>query len=145
MTPPMTDLNELLGRVEAATGPDRQLGALILEELTGVSVERVGDPWGVWTVNETPILHCPFVDPAASLDAALALVERVRPGALWRVGSFEGRCSARIAEYDPQGRATVLVNVIGKTAPLALLAALLRSLLAGQTPEPSLDLNEGES
>lgn len=109
----MTDLNELLERCKAATGPDRGLDYDI-DKVLGLNYDF-------------------FIRPrfTASIDAALDLVERmlpdtVRPGfqqnpdrswsaAILRVQPDENECPADTAP----------------TAPLAILTALLQALNSG--------------
>jgi hypothetical protein len=95
-----TDLAALLARVEAAEKPSEELDALILCAVAapaGAFVEqsRINGAWCVYTAPDRlwerssrggwwrrdgwPL--------TASLDAALALVERVLPGAQWMVAS----------------------------------------------------------
>jgi hypothetical protein len=75
----MTDqLKELLERVEKATGPDREIDVWLLALL--------GDkesPWGIGDIEYAltdPELTCDPPTYTVSLDACLALVERVLPG-----------------------------------------------------------------
>ena len=81
----MTDLHSLLTRVEAATGPDRQIDCLL-------DCLRTGREFIEWTADTGIVgyrfkhhtlgweLGCWRVGYTASLDAALALVEEMLPG-----------------------------------------------------------------
>lgn len=122
MTNTPAQLSELVDRVEAATGPDRFLDARIRATLE---------------MPEQPVLtDCPAY--TASIDAALALVERKLPGWFWRGGhvpSFHWTgtrnvdCWAHLSRTDAsncdkEDEATGWCN----TVPLALVAALLHAL-----------------
>ena len=62
----------------------------------------------------------------ASLDAALALVERVLPGWDFTVKRFGMRANVEVFENNGKG----YEYASGKTPALALLAALLKALIA---------------
>ena len=133
----MTDLatlRSLRERVIAATGADREIDTVVWLTLTpGVTRRKTHVPH--WkrpydideTRDETGLL---IVVPAytASLDAAVALVERCLPDAVWKV----------MTDYGDLRRATVFRTCDGvghsqedaETPPLALLAALLSALIA---------------
>jgi hypothetical protein len=107
----MSDLASLLEKVRSAQGPDRALDW------------HVADATG----------HESFV-PAytASIDAALALVERKLPG--WRVamytdGEGKGPCCLALRGDEP-----VKANCQAPTLPLAILAAMLTALITQETP-----------
>lgn len=121
MTP---TISSLLSRVRAARGPDRELDARIDAALFGGRAARdfTGD------------------DPApcytASIDDAVALVERALPG--WRFRSMEEAGAVRL-EGATNGDWLVVLwecrragggtrKQVGKTLPLAILAALLSAL-----------------
>jgi hypothetical protein len=109
----MSELEGLLKRVEAASGPDRELDADVLA--------GVGIPGG-WTLDRVTGESKP-VPVTGSIDAALALVSRVCGNVSWRVGN------------KPSGRGfcylgTDLVEHDGATPILAILAALLKAKIA---------------
>lgn len=147
----MSDLAELLARVEAAKGPSRLLDAKITVALNirPEWVRRAYPAEPLWIDHRDPrfepvirihttgkrrsVGHPPLEEYAAytaSLDAALALAERVRPGAcvLMQITpartlvNLHTRPLGLIGNWQPLASA--------KTAPLALLAALLKSLIA---------------
>lgn len=144
--PDAAALTDLLERVEKAEGADRELDALICEALFGVEVDRVGSPasWGVWSMELTrPDLDGPesvfdrLAPYTGSLDAALALVERCLPDHQWLVrqrheGAPFGRgYFANVPTGWPGERQHF--DAYGRTAPLALLAAMLKALISQET------------
>jgi hypothetical protein len=136
----MSDLAELLARVEAATGPDRKLDCALYCATAESPFENyypdcvlavLGGFRARLEIEDVPKL-------TASLDAALALVERVRPEASVLMGlrqSAETRPWARVNGVTRSG-----ADPVAETIPLALLAALLRALLAS----PATTSCEGE-
>ena len=117
MTPTQTDL---LRRVREAVGPDRELDADIARWQGWTSRDTEND-WHdlVWCRPDGQ--PCPLRSYTASLDDALELVERARPGTWWsvsvdRTGGYEGRISAEGHLFIEEGLAT---------PALALVAALL--------------------
>ena len=104
-----TDLADLLARVRAATGSDRDLDAAIADRLDQGGRGADVPPY------------------TSSVDACLDLVDRVLPGWHWHVG------------YGPQGVVPYAALANGParheasapTVPLALLSALLAAKLAG--------------
>jgi hypothetical protein len=137
------DLADLLARVEAAEGPNFELECSIFEALAmptewfGSPVTshfRMGGGYGFNTSDGFRHLDC-LKAPAytASLDAALALVERVKPG--WGVrmdihpGSTEASVEPRWKSLDvPRDQSFWAATL--PTPALALLAALLKALIA---------------
>lgn len=126
----MNEIEGLIERLEKATGPDRELDAHLLGYF-GWRTDGFGraiDPDGL------PCLTIP--DLLASLDAALALVERVRPGAWYRLG-----CGRNHPDEPLYGAQLLLPDVPGDedgavigegeheaSLALAVLIALLRTL-----------------
>lgn len=128
MNPPAAAaLPDLLRRVEAAKGADRELHYLIWGALQGVRQSVPADLGFYRGSLRYPDWEVGGPSVTASLDAALALCERTLPGWEWARGMdgemvlFKGYWTDRHV-----GRA--------KTPALALLSALLRALIA---QEPS--------
>lgn len=117
----MTDLSELIERVEKATGPDRELDAAI--------AAHFDLPYGPRPVGGSEWLSAHFT---ASVDAALELVERELPG--WRPNVWLGRAGwdAEIEYPEPRredGRTYFAIRC-DKPMPngaLAIILALLRA------------------
>ena len=136
----MTDLQELLARLEAAQEADRVLDAALYCALLApdckASISRPGfvaitdDDPSRWRYNEAQ--HY-----TASIDAALALVERALPGAWWTLRHAGGAPPSgfAIAElYRPEWR----YDASGPTPAIALLIALVRAKIAeASTPAPT--------
>lgn len=130
---------ELLERVEAATGPDRELDRDILKALPTPT-----DGWGsVWPEHitwDSLTLLSPWAAPiTASIDAAVALVEKMLPGRdvnleIGNVGA-DRVTDAYISGADGyfEEPKTPDAHGYGITPALALCAALLRALAAKDT------------
>lgn len=145
----MSDLKALLERVKAATGPDRTIdrdlsvlpgGPNFVKERDGhIAYFRHSDtdergrtmafasgPTGsdFDGLNESA---WPFY--TASIDAALALVERMLPGWPWVASSLGEEDCPSAAVTTPDGDFDDF-TCSAATPPLALLAALLSALIA---------------
>lgn len=134
------DLTALLERVRNATGPDRRLNIYLHVLLNNDG--RLGDYASVDEYANSAI-QLGWNTPAytASVDAALALVERVLPGcglAIDREPPAKGGAAAGaavngwIGEDGPDGRAWEHFDATGPTFPLAILTALLLALTSNQ-------------
>lgn len=147
----MTPLSALLIQIEGATGPDRELDCLIWAEMNGRDVRwdgkmalarsrrpphdecRLGtiDPGRVQR-NFSEAWHKPPISPyTGSTDAAIALVEQRLPNSDWDLDR------TIMEDGAPQFGCRIFVagklgNHAGEavTAPLAILSALLRTLIA---------------
>jgi hypothetical protein len=135
-------LQELRERVRAATGPSRHLERTIFAAVTsGIYTDEDNRPL-VREFGPTTLAPIPFT---SSIDAALALVERVLPGWAWNLCNrdplllTEKDCkaySACLADKETRGGPepwTIDRDVYegeGVTAALAILDALLSALIA---------------
>lgn len=134
----MGDLRELLERVEKATGADRELDSAIFSALVDPRRENAYWIWqgsrpqgsperapaDYWDTRHTPTI-------TSSIDAALALMERMLPGAFWLIG--KGKTTALEKMFACQlmfGTDEIIGEGEAETAPLAILAALLRAFIA---------------
>ena len=144
----MTDLPSLIARVEAASGPDRELD---------FDVWRIDGPYVRWDEHGCAVDFdgdaVAFIDPGQhsrnfylasdyedvvprvteSLDAVVALAERVKPSWRWAVTNADGP-----NRWPAQGELWIGDHeYIGKHAypTLALLLALLRAVQAQQNKE----------
>lgn len=122
-----SELRALLADVERATGPDRELDARIYGTIMGLRVERRGpgeiyvwdDSNGTPECAETAATVTPYT---ASLDACLALQERVLPGWKWMIDTETGETI--VFEHNPEG---VFGQFSDTLTPL--LAAVLKALI----------------
>ena len=103
----MTDISELIERVKAATGPDRELDE---------AIRFYFDPKGSRYYSENSAY-------TASIDAALALVERVLPEHDWILGHTNGGLTIH-CQLGPDADKMAF----GDTPALAILLALLTAL-----------------
>ncbi len=116
MTSPSPSLDEMISRVEAATGPDRELDMLIHD-----------------TLREAKLLPGVAFWPnlTASLDAALALTNRVLPGWTWDCGAEsygDARAGAWARVYPKGLMSKGSGNHYALTPALALILATLKAL-----------------
>lgn len=117
----MTTLQDLLTRVEAATGPDRPLDADIHRMVHGIGERGVV----LWTDV------APYVE---SVDAALALVDRLLPGCVYQMGTMQSGIEGGWAQIwladSTEGGDCFSTDSKRFALPLAILAALLKALIA---------------
>ncbi|KQT08490.1 hypothetical protein ASG40_11455 [Methylobacterium sp. Leaf399] len=116
------ELRALLARVEGATGPDRRLD---YEVFVAFAVQGHANPW----------------DPeqghfyTVSIDDALALIERVLPSASVEMEIDPSWSARRACVVVDDGAAARGWSGPRTSAPLAILAALLKALLAQSDPQ----------
>lgn len=133
-------LTDLLARLEAAEGADRELDALICAALRylppdcreawaiGWEGEWRAGPGNVYLLTAVGKSGASFkaAPLTASLDASLALVERVLPENSWCISQEPtGRYGASLS-----GDHSGLLFEFGPTPALALLCALVKALIA---------------
>jgi hypothetical protein len=113
----MPDLSDLIARVEAASGPDRELD-LAIAEAAGVKHGHTCDDNGIIHPCWGNVLRY-----SASLDAAVSLV----PGGMaWTVLAISG---AEPATHSPSAVVS-RYHALAATPALALCAAALRARMA---------------
>ena len=98
-------LNELAGRIAAATGSDRELDVALARMFGG------GEP---------------APDYTASVDRCIQLVQAAMPGWAWHVGWN----ATGVLPYATLHQGDRLAEAAAPTVPLALLKALLKARLA---------------
>ena len=124
----MTTLKELAEMLDAATGPSRGLDRAVGIALAGWTATT--DQWGPALLVDgdryPDTSGSAFPDITSSIDAALALVERMLPGWDWALQKT-GKVST--CWLNPPG--THLGRTIhAATAPIAILKALVAALIA---------------
>lgn len=108
------DLTRLLARIESATGPSRDLDQDLYDLVwLGLDVPR-----------EEPLPHCPKF--TASLDAAIALCERVLPGCNYRV-EWQAKAATPERGWASFGKSGEQECAYGYTPALALCAAIIKA------------------
>lgn len=136
----MSDFVSLAERCERGSGPDRELDAAIMACFYTLDERFIGARWE--DTNE-PCLDTVWVDPAtdkwvstaaheftASLDASVALLERVLPLSSYVLNTLLTP-SAHVSAYENGQR--IGGSGAARTAARALLAAILRALAAKET------------
>ncbi len=132
---PHKELTGLLDRVKAASGPDRHLDALVEVQARRFAAyaagldDRTRAYWNGTIDGDVYDSSISYAAPryTASIDAALALVEKMLPGCMWRVQSDPKIGDTFYATLVPSYPAGASAGD-GATAPLAILAALLTAL-----------------
>lgn len=148
----------LLKRVEEATGPDSALDDALLELIRSpsLSLKQITEAGERGETVLSGVIWWNHGSPTASVDSALALVERVLPGWSYMLDTRpvkaadypEWRGNVRVRLYGPglvaasfevSAMAGHHSEAFGATPPLAVLCALLRAKLAqSETAEPKL-------
>jgi hypothetical protein len=134
----VSDLKALIERVEKATGPDREIDALVFGWLEGLK-RNDGTFWiGGRFQFEHPTKRHPngpaalYIDEAqvpeytSSLDAVVAMIERQMPGAEWSLTNLYGVALAEVPLNDSENSGEIARRPDGNMV-LALLTALLRA------------------
>lgn len=120
----MTDLKDLIAKCERATGGDRELDAAIATALDDWS-----EHWEAEDLHSEPKLFKDCDDYTSSIDAALALCERVLPG-IWYVLA-KGRLQASEPLFGCEmlfGSDEQIAIADGPTQALAIVIATLKAL-----------------
>lgn len=139
----MSDLSSLLKRVEAATGPDRELDAAIHvalsrtiatdDDLIYFSVPTKEDrcaPGTYWRKSRSGMSLRTSDLYTSSLDASLALVEEMLPGAEYQISTLYGIADVELPLNYAQSECIGRARREDGDVPLAVLSALLRALIA---------------
>jgi hypothetical protein len=128
----MTDLSDLITRLEGAEEADRELDARLYVELIArlrrpdiedmIAARAASHPdENVWLSGARDWQVPPFT---SSLDAALGLAERVLPGWWWVVSSTGGECAAEIGNLETPLADNIIAT--SKTPAVALVLAVLK-------------------
>ena len=129
-------LRKLESRISEAKGPSQELNADIWV-ITGGPSRRNYHYWrGCQPKGESPTVRNYALDRApnltGSLDAAIALIERVLPGAEWQVSTLYGRATAELPLNQSELNNGVFRD--DSNVSLALCLALIRALIAKESP-----------
>lgn len=117
-------LPELEKRLEEATGPDRDLDGALASIIAPHQVESDDGDWWWGPYNEQPVRVPEFT---SSIDAAVALAERVLPWWCWSVSlNDEGQYLCEIA---PKGCPGGGPDCEKQSPALALCLAIVRALI----------------
>lgn len=135
----MSEIEELLRRVNRAMGPSRELDIALECALPNLSLgehsHRPSSAKGMVTCNYPNGRSSTYVPRrfTLSIDDALSLVERAMPNASWSVRTtMEGLYAADVPFIKLKDmRPTPVTH---RTAPLAMLSALLTALIAQEQP-----------
>lgn len=114
------DLSALLGRVQAATGPDEALAA----DLCRLLISRPDYDQIAW------LPKLAFGDGVEALGAAVALVEQMLPGVEWKISSGVPAMVAPPSNHFQPWATVGRRSGVAPIASLAVLAALLSALIA---------------
>jgi len=124
----------ILNRLRSAESGSRELDAMIAVSLQ-IMPNNAFQPCasldaGTFGTGAHTFWRAP--EYTTSIDAALALVERMLPGGLWRVEKISGVLADQMnAPYwATAGKAGEQEAAYGKTAPIAILTALFTALEA---------------
>lgn len=117
--------SDLITRLSKLDAPDREVDAQI-DRALGLHVD-VGEFSGPWTRYPEPDHYRQTTPYTASVDAAIALAERMLPGWHWSIYDTDGvgRCNAQMERPDFTGAEDF--DGTGATPAIALLIALLRA------------------
>lgn len=130
-------LQDLLARVTQANGADRDLDTDLCAVLFGATPEATADMHRHLSRGLVPLggypepFHSERRNFTASLDATLALVERVLPGWDWIIQHTNGGLTIH-AQLGPKREGA---DAFADTPALALIAAMLSALIAQSSPQ----------
>lgn len=114
----MTDLTTLIAKLEAATGPDRELDAEI-----AIALDQIASR-DFWSIDYIKADMVPAV--TGSIDAAVALAARVLPGWGWSTQSFgEDGAQGKVWKHGWYDGAVIYAE--HSSPAIALVIAILRA------------------
>jgi hypothetical protein len=122
----------LLERMRSATGPDRELDRIIQVRIVngGTGAFETEQAWLVQAARDN------WNTPAytASVDAALALVDKTAPGWSFKLVRENGQYIFVVRDAPDLAKVAASAVSSKPTAPLAILTALLIAMYMGITP-----------
>lgn len=123
----MTDVKELIERLECATSPDRELDEAIAAAIVGATPQKqAGGRTSYYRGNMGVSIH-PIHLYTASIDAALTLVPR---GVYWRIGTANGLATCFVSEVA--GHRVTSQRSINNPAIALTIASLKARAAAGE-------------
>lgn len=127
-------LESLLERVRGATGPDRELDALIFAWANNLILVTVKNEYGNTDLRDRSGYQCPVPHDyvplyTSSLDACAALQAAKLPGSMEALWNMEEGPGARLL-IPVKNSEWKLIEATGNTVCLAWLAAILSALIA---------------
>jgi hypothetical protein len=133
MTLDASQLESLVARVEKATEGSREMDAEVHIACYGDGALDFGMPTGKGGSRVEFKYPHPYVlarSPhyTSSVDAAIALVEKMLPGCNWRIQRQQDRCHAIINREHAEKHFDIWVDQPGATPALALCGSLLRAI-----------------
>lgn len=127
MEAPMFEPMALLERVEKANGPDRDLERALYEHFCSHATQEFSE----WDARH---------DFTHSIDTAVALMAKELPDREWAAGDDrENRRCWALVDDDVWDEAMNRHEGFAKTVPLAIIAAMLRALIAEQETKVAID------
>ena len=128
----MTDPPSLIAAVEAASGPDREIDAMVFALFPAPGTTVLGPAGKGWLVvqREQNAVGAGAVrapEFTASIDAVVALIRREMPGAEEGYGRVGEEFQAYVPAAYPEGGGGIVHTATKPTPPLALLLAFLRA------------------
>jgi len=129
-------LRDIIGQLEKASGPDYEIDCLIADATgfddQGLTRDVLGEPFGKTALWKT---ERALPGWTSSLDACVALADRVLPGCVWNlVTDFGDYAGASVSTDDKTPIYTERRQ--GATLALAFLLAIFNALLAQNTDQP---------
>lgn len=125
----MTDFSDIISRLEMASEPDRELDLVIaLALVPDVIVARQRDD----DSGSDPFTYWEYT---GSIDAAVALVARLKPFSWIRLDHWPDEAKGAVAAILPKPTPNSVMGAKASTLPLAVLLSLFRALRDAQREE----------